>query len=179
MFSTEPQKKRKREDDKHLSSVLSITYNAIDRNMSHILADQNKNAAGDYLKEKEVENREETLVVNAQTEKDKILALERVRAQKEIELKRENEQLKKENEQLKKETEQLNRENENVKKLYKMTEMKIKLTKISDMKKKIESLESKLKSQQEEHQKFRKKSENVLRGVQEVLERFLRGSRSL
>ena len=79
--------------------------------MSLIWADQNENAAGDHLKEKEVKNKEENRIL-AQKEIEE----EKRQKQQETELKRENEELKIENERLKRENEQLKNENEFVKK---------------------------------------------------------------
>ena len=136
MFSAEPQMKRKREskmadDDNHLSHVLSITNNAIK-----------------YLKEKDVQNREDV------------------------------------NEHLKIENEQLKRKMKHVRKMFEMSDMKIKLTDISKkedenqkLKDQIKSLELKLKIQEDEHQKFKKRTEIQLLSINESVKKFFQMKR--
>ena len=130
------------DDDNHLSHVLSITKNAITRNMPLIWSDQNQNA-DHYLKEKDVQNQEDV------------------------------------NEELKIENELLKRKIKHVMKMFEMSDMKIKLTDISKkedenqkLKDKIKSLESKLKIQEDEHQKFKRRTEIQLLSINESVKKL-------
>ena len=103
------------DDDNHLSHVLSITKNAITRNMPLIWSDQNQNA-DHYLKEKDVQNQEDV-----------------------------NEELKIENELLKRKIKHVMKMFEMSDMKIKLTDISKKEDENQKLKDKIKSLESKLK----------------------------------